>query len=186
MSKKFRVAFKRTLCRCCYSVDELIELSGRSKSVMYSDKSPMNLRRCQLYNSTTTTHVQALRKSKSGSELVALKHCNGQILPNRLTVCSNLCNQWDSHGLERRLNGLIPDGKSNGSTPPSKSPSPRRFNISSCSLLKLASQSSVVSFPEVEQELSLELKSFNSQTQLYPKENVLIRGESNFKSSTFL
>lgn len=35
MSKKFRLAFKRTLCRCCYSSDELLELNGKSSKSVY-------------------------------------------------------------------------------------------------------------------------------------------------------
>ncbi|KAL4233081.1 neuromedin U receptor [Mactra antiquata] len=38
MSKKFRLAFKRTLCRCCYTSGELLELNGRSKSIYCSDR----------------------------------------------------------------------------------------------------------------------------------------------------
>ncbi|WAR08041.1 PK1R-like protein [Mya arenaria] len=38
MSKKFRLAFKRTLCRCCYSSEELLEVNGKTKSVYCSDK----------------------------------------------------------------------------------------------------------------------------------------------------
>jgi hypothetical protein len=42
MSKKYRMAFKRTLCRCIYTQEELIELSVRSKSVLvYSDRTPI-------------------------------------------------------------------------------------------------------------------------------------------------
>lgn len=38
MSKKFRLAFKRTLCRCCYTSEELLELNGKSKSIYCSDR----------------------------------------------------------------------------------------------------------------------------------------------------
>jgi hypothetical protein len=42
MSKKFRLAFKRTLCRCCYTSEELLELNGKSKSIYCSDTTAVN------------------------------------------------------------------------------------------------------------------------------------------------
>lgn len=42
MSKKFRLAFKRTLCRCWYTSEELLELNSKSKSVYCSGHYPRN------------------------------------------------------------------------------------------------------------------------------------------------
>jgi hypothetical protein len=55
MSKKYRMAFKRTLCRCIYTQEELIELSVRSKSVLvYSDRTPNS--RWTVYRSNQTPY----------------------------------------------------------------------------------------------------------------------------------
>ena len=74
MSRKFRRAFKRTLCRCFFSKEELAELRGTSRSVLYSERSlhgngTFNVRKDHSPASLRTIESYSLRTSRSGNTL---------------------------------------------------------------------------------------------------------------------
>ncbi|XP_046568005.1 pyrokinin-1 receptor-like [Haliotis rubra] len=69
MSRKFRRAFKRTLCRCCFSREELAELKGTSRSVLYSERTQCVSR----FKDSSPIHLKgingSIRRTKSGNIL---------------------------------------------------------------------------------------------------------------------
>jgi hypothetical protein len=88
MSKKFRLAFKRTLCRCCYTAEELLVLSGRSKSIYCSDRVVgQSMRK----NNTKLTYVD-LNGSKMNGKIMKpellreVTYTNGGCRPSRF-IC---------------------------------------------------------------------------------------------------
>ncbi|XP_060070505.1 pyrokinin-1 receptor-like [Ylistrum balloti] len=172
MSKKFRMAFRRSLCRCCYNPDELIELSARSKSVLYSDRSPnLNQNRC-MSNMNLYPRSPQMNKSRSGSSLVLMKNGNSHIISNRLTVSNT--QQWPSPQSDRHWSSTSMDRLKDRSVGRNDrqpiSPCKRRLNIKTNSIVKVCSMTSMLSFTEYEQEIFLELGSFNSHTHLYSKD----------------
>ncbi|KAK3098819.1 hypothetical protein FSP39_023369 [Pinctada imbricata] len=175
MSKKFRVAFKRTLCRCCYNVEELMELSGRS--VLYSDRST-----CLYRNQLTTTSVMSrspLHKSKSGSALITLRDGNTRLIAGKMVMCGNMKPTWSSPVLETKWTGSPKAARWTVSQAPDKrltrplkqslqhTTSEKYLNITSSSLIKVSSTASMVSFEELEQEIYVEVNSLDGQSSTY-------------------
>lgn len=172
MSKKFRMAFRRSLCRCCYNPDELIELSARSKSVLYSDRSPnLNHTRC-VSNASLYPHSPHLQKSRSGSSLVLMKNGNPHIISNRLAVSGT--QQWPSAQPDRHWStssvDRLKDKCAVRTERPTHNPCKRRLNIKSNSIIKVSSMSSMLSFAEYEQEIFVELDNFESNSHIYKEQ----------------
>ncbi|ESP03344.1 hypothetical protein LOTGIDRAFT_177018, partial [Lottia gigantea] len=72
MSRKFRSAFIRTLCRCCFSKEELFELRGTSRSVLYSERVALN-GRTNVYGRETP--------------IMSMKYTNGCSFRSREDLC---------------------------------------------------------------------------------------------------
>lgn len=87
MSRKYRQAFKRTMCRWCFSKQVLVDMGNRS--VLYSDRSSYptpNLstkftnRGC---SPLMPKHINgSLHKSRSGSSLTKEEYREGRFNPN--------------------------------------------------------------------------------------------------------
>ncbi|XP_041354378.1 pyrokinin-1 receptor-like [Gigantopelta aegis] len=93
MSRKFRRAFKRTLCRCFFSKEELAELRGTSRSVLYSERSlhgngTFNVRKDPSPASLRKIENYSLRKTRSGN---TLNYCSSPSTMKRAVVHTNKC-----------------------------------------------------------------------------------------------
>lgn len=184
MSKKYRMAFKRTLCRCIYTQEELIELSVRSKSVLvYSDRTPNSRWTVYRSNHQKFLHVQNIHRSKSGSALLSLSDSNLSRNNNVSNHSSNSSSRtWNNQGYSsrpesptkwtstspNRINSTLLCTDSKKSYTGSQT-----LNFSSNSLIKVASTASVISFAELQQEIFVELN--NSKTQLCRPETILLK-----------
>ena len=162
MSKKFRLAFKRTFCRCRYSPEELVDLNGKSKSIYYSDRTAAHSMR-HVANNVTKVSFTDINGIKSNVMLLQPEtkseyaFINGG---NRITS-RNRCFQSQSTG---RLNDFFNNIEHAQSGSRINDLSPR----GSGSRLHLSPDGSL-SFEEVDSDSMIELKSlssYSSSTQL--------------------
>ena len=163
MSKKFRVAFRRTLCRCFYDVDELIELSTRSKSVyFYSDRSPFMTRRVQSTASLAPSSTN-LPMSRSGSAVSFLQTGGTHMVSNRLTVSRCLVRSSSIEACVKEQNG---QRRIYGNDTSEEAITPKRkLNIKSNAVITMSGNRET--YAEYEQEILVELgTSYDSHTLL--------------------
>lgn len=158
MSKKFRLAFKRTLCRCYYTADELLELNGKSKSIYCSDRITGHSIRQATNNITKMTSAD-LNGMKNGSGLLnketlrEMTHQHGGCRPQR-------CICFHSHSTGR-LNEILSEtdrvhsDRCNGF-------GPRAAGVK----YQSSTNSSLVSFCDLESDSIIELKSCSSSNLL--------------------
>lgn len=195
MSKKYRMAFKRSLCRCIYSQEELLELSVKSRSVLvYSDRNPKA--RAPQYKRQNNKHINVndIRRSKSGSALLSfddtnLSRCSSLYVNNNFLTrhCTNRGydnsrsgspNHWRSSSPSpthwRNSPGLSP--KRSGNYLTASRDNANKNSQSLNSLIKVSSTASIISFAEVKQDIYVELN--NSSSQLYKRRRCCSQTES--------
>ena len=162
MSKKFRLAFKRTFCRCRYHPDELVDLNGRSKSIYYSDRTHAHSMR-HVTNNVTKMSFTDINGIKSN--VVLLKPDT-----NKEYSFINGGNRFLSRGrfFQSQSTGRLNDFFNTIEHAQSSSRINERGPGHSGSRLHLSADGSL-SFDEIESDSMIELKSlssYSSSTQL--------------------
>lgn len=148
MSKKFRLAFKRTLCRCCYTSDELLELNGKSKSVycsVHSMRQNANNVTKTSYTDLNGTKLGGLFKSEGHREIPAVNVGNKT---SRCVCCQN----------QGRLNESFSECDKGSNCLAANGFGPRAVGLRYQSSLN----SSLVSFCDLESDSVVEMKSLSS------------------------
>jgi len=151
MSKKFRLAFKRTLCRCCYTSDELLELNGKSKSVycsVHSTRQHTNhITKSSYADLKGTQLLSGLFKSEGQRDAPAVSVGNKS---TRCTCCNNQGRLNDSYSeCEKNCVGGVGNGFG-----------PRAVGLRYQSSLN----TSLVSFCDLETDSVVEMKSMSSES----------------------
>jgi hypothetical protein len=153
MSKKFRLAFKRTLCRCCYTSEELLELNGKSKSIYCSDRTAVNSIRKNANNITKLSFMD-LNGTKNVHGLLNTDKLRDITFKNGRRPHTCPCYQSHSSG---RLNELYSDTD--------------RIHVDHCQgfgpraaglRYQNSTNSSLVSFCELESDSIVEMKSLST------------------------
>ena len=155
MSKKFRLAFKRTLCRCCYTSEELLELNGKSKSIYCSDRTAVNYIRKNANNITKLSFL----------DLNGTQNVNGLLNPDKLRDITfkngkrqHSCPCYQSHPSSGRVNEVYNGDTDRGHVDHCHGFGPRAAGLR----YQNSTNSSLVSFCELESDSIVEMKSLST------------------------